>query len=135
MGYKQMSENMNDDLLSLIGIQVENKRYKDNYNKVLEQLNDHNNNRYHTPDEDENDTWENLTFCYQEDLDPSDPEYDMMNYISNNDFTYSQLNASGMGDYLYTEYTDNQVELHSGGDIDDDTHNYIENLLFKVGYL
>ena len=59
----------------------------------------------------------------------------MMNYISNNDFTYSQLNASGMGDYLYTEYTDNQVELHSGGDIDDDTHNYIENLLFKVGYL
>ena len=38
---------------------------------------------------------------------------EMMNYISNNDFTYSQLNASGMGDYLYSEYTDNQYSLHS----------------------
>ena len=135
MGYKQLSDFMNDDLLSMIGTEVENQRYKANYDKMLNQLKEHNNERYITPDGDDNDTWDNLSYTYQDSLDDDEPEYEMMNYISDNSFTYSQLNASGMGDYLMTEYTDYQVDKHNGLDIDDDTYNYIEGLLWKVGYL
>ena len=101
--------------------------------RMLKELKEH----FTIPDKDENDTWDNLIYTFKED---NDTKYwwnkpDMIDYIAENPFTYHHLNASGMGDYLKDEYSEYQTDKLNGEDIDDDTYNYIENLLWKVGYL
>ena len=61
--------------------------------------------------------------------------WDTLQYLRVNPASYSELNSSGVGGFMYDNWNEQEGLKLSGEDIDDEIQMATEEILWNVGYL
>ncbi len=134
------------DLMEMVGKSVQ---YKRNYNAVVNELNEVIKKKFYNPHEDEymgEDQWLDIVGecaeyqeCYVKAEKYKENEsmtiIENLIYIRDNQFTFSQANASGVGKFIYQDWEETQMLQFEGEEIDEERHQAEESFLFSLGWL